>query len=99
MIPLLNRFWQRLKIIPVEEFGGSAALREAFRHLASGGIVGIFPEGRIARPHGRIQLFHPGLAMIAARTKLPLRFSYSTEFPLVEIHSGVFFAEVARACV
>ena len=72
MIPLLNHFWRRLKIIPVEESGGSAALREAFRHLASGGIVGIFPEGRIARPHGRIQLFHPGLAMIAARTKTPV---------------------------
>ena len=72
MIPLLNHFWRRLKIIPVEKSGGSAALREAFRHLASGGIVGIFPEGQIARPHGRIQLFHPGLAMIASRTKTPV---------------------------
>ena len=72
MIPLLNSLWRRLKIIPVEKSGGSAALREAFRHLASGGVIGIFPEGQIARPHGRIQLFHPGLAMIAGRTKTPV---------------------------
>lgn len=72
MIPLLNSFWRGLKIIPVEESGGSAALRDAFRHLGSGGVIGIFPEGRIARPQGRIQLFHPGLAMIARRTKTPV---------------------------
>ncbi len=72
MIPLLNRFWRRLTIIPVEKSRGSAALREACRHLVSGGVIGIFPEGKIARPPERIQLFHPGLAMIARRTKTPV---------------------------
>ena len=72
MIPVLGPFWRWLKIIPVDHSGGTAAVREAFRHLADGGALGIFPEGQIARPPGRIQLFHPGLAQIASRTKVPV---------------------------
>lgn len=72
MIPVLGPFWRQIKIIPVEKSGGTIAVREAFRHVASGGVVGIFPEGQIARPPGRIQRFHPGLALIACRTQTPV---------------------------
>lgn len=71
MIAVLRPIWRMLQVIPVET-SGTASIREAFRHLADGGVVGIFPEGQIARPPGRIQVFHPGLAIIAQRTKVPV---------------------------
>lgn len=69
MIAPLGAFWRWLRVIPVDPATGTHALREALRHLAAGGALGIFPEGRIARPKGRIQVFSPGLAWLAARSK------------------------------
>ncbi len=61
--------WRRIRAIPVESSGATTALRESFRHLNGGGVLGIFPEGQIGRPPGRIQVFRPGLAQISARTR------------------------------
>ncbi len=59
--------WRGIRAIPVET-SGTTALRESLRTLAEGGVVGMFPEGQIARPPGRVQVFRPGLAALARRT-------------------------------
>jgi len=45
----------------------SAAARTAIRHLKTGGVVGVFPEGRIVPP-GRIGPFAPGVGLLVARS-------------------------------
>jgi 1-acyl-sn-glycerol-3-phosphate acyltransferase len=44
----------------------SAAARVAIKHLKSGGVVGVYPEGRIAPP-GRIVAFAPGVGLLVSR--------------------------------
>lgn len=69
MHPIAGWLWRLLRIIPVDDAGGSSTLRESLRELAQGGVIGIFPEGQIARPPGRIQVFRPGLAALARKTR------------------------------
>lgn len=47
------------------------ALRMAEQHLADGALVGIFPEGTRTTTGG-IKDIYPGVAMIAARAKVPI---------------------------
>jgi 1-acyl-sn-glycerol-3-phosphate acyltransferase len=61
--------WRLIRVIPVDEGAGSAALRESLRELAQGGTVGIFPEGMIERPPGVLLPFRPGLAALARKTR------------------------------
>ncbi len=71
MVPSLGFFWKFLRIIPVDTEESKTtvgAIRDAMRHLNNGGVLGIFPEGQIARPQGRILPFLPGLGILAART-------------------------------
>lgn len=42
-------------------------LREALRHLKTGGVLGIFPEGNIERPPKEILPFREGVGMLIAR--------------------------------
>jgi len=42
--------------------------RKALRVLKDGGVIGIFPEGGIARPPGVIRPFHSGVGMFARRS-------------------------------
>ena len=49
-----------------------AAAREAIRHVRSGGVVGIFPEGGIVRPTGQIRPFHQGVGLVIAKTEAPV---------------------------
>ena len=67
MLAAAGWLWRAIRVIPVEA-SGTTALREAMRTLSSGGVVGIFPEGQIARPPGRVLVFRPGLAALARRT-------------------------------
>lgn len=65
MTPLLQPIWDWLEIIPVERNGrDSTAVRTALRHLESGGVVGIFAEGGIERPHGVLMPFEPGVGLL-----------------------------------
>ena len=61
--------WGLLHIIPVDRSGTDAAsLLAAMRMLKRGGVVGVFPEGRITRPPGTIRPFQEGVGILAARS-------------------------------
>ena len=60
-----------IRAIPVNRSGmDTAAAKAALRALREGRVVGIFPEGRIAR--GENVKIRPGVAMMAARYKVPI---------------------------
>lgn len=70
MLPVLGPLWRWLRILPL---GGSrgedlASMRDALRELASGGVVGIFPEGGIERPARTLKPFRTGVGLLIARS-------------------------------
>ena len=82
MPPSLNWFWDWLGIIAVGPTSQDAqAARIAIRHLKDGsggggegggeggGVIGVFPEGGIARPYGCIMPFEPGVGLLVSRSK------------------------------
>lgn len=73
MTPALDWLWRRQRLIPVERNGqDTAPLREAIRHVKSGGAIGIFPEGRIVTPPRQIWPFMRGVGVLVTRTKAPV---------------------------
>ena len=73
MRPELGWAWRRLRIIPVcFDARDASALKTAIAHVASGGTLGIFPEGAIERPARQLRAFSGGLRLILARTKAPV---------------------------
>ena len=45
-----------------------AGVREALGHLRTGGVLGIFPEGRLCRHRGEIYPFQPGVGLLVSRS-------------------------------
>jgi len=73
MLPAFAGLWEHLEILPVN-YGpqDAATFREAVRHVQGGGILGIFPEGGIARPPGEVRPFLAGVGLLVARSKAPV---------------------------
>lgn len=73
MIPSLDPIWKAGRILPVR-YGSedSTTVRLAIRHVRDGGLVGVFAEGGIARPPGRIHPFQAGVGLLARMTKAPI---------------------------
>jgi 1-acyl-sn-glycerol-3-phosphate acyltransferase len=102
----LDWVWDRAGIIPVDRDGrDSAPLREAIRHLKNGGVIGIFPEGRIAVPPRQIRPFFPGVGMLIARTGSPVLLAWISGTPdtndlkeslLTPSHARVDFIDVVK---
>lgn len=70
MIESLSLIWELSEAIPVNRDGqDSMALRTALRHLKSGGVIGLFPEGRIEGGRNAIQPFNEGAGAMIAKTK------------------------------
>ena len=73
MVPGVRQFarWKRLLAI---EFGPGdrTVMREAIRTVKDGGVIGIFPEGGIARPAEQIRPFMQGVGLLVARTGAPV---------------------------
>ncbi len=68
-LPRLDWFWNWQRVIFVNRTKeGRKGLRQAREVLANGGCIGIFPEGRLERPHGRLLPFNPGVGMLVKRT-------------------------------
>jgi 1-acyl-sn-glycerol-3-phosphate acyltransferase len=73
MHPALGWLWRRLQVLPVTYGPADAAmLREAVRHVRSGGVVGVFPEGAIERPPCVLAPFRDGVGTLVALTKAPV---------------------------
>lgn len=71
-IPLTGWFWRATRVIPVARDGhDSAAFRAALRVLRSGGVLGLFPEGRIETEH-RLLPLQAGIIQLAARANAPI---------------------------
>lgn len=69
----LKPIWDWIGIIRVDRTGNDrTSVRQALDYLGEGGIVGIFPEGKIARPPGSLLPFMAGVGLIAARSKAPI---------------------------
>ncbi len=47
---------------------GRTGLRRARSHLDMGGVIGIFPEGKIERPAGELLKFAPGVGVLVKRS-------------------------------
>lgn len=61
--------WRWARVIFVNrEVPSSAGTREAIQHLKEGGVIGVFPEGGIERPHGRVLPFMPGVGFLIKKT-------------------------------
>ncbi len=70
MIESLSLIWELSEAIPVHRDGqDSLALRTALRHLKSGGVIGLFPEGRIEGGRNAIQPFNEGAGAMIAKMK------------------------------
>ncbi len=69
MLPSLRAFWDWTEVIPVNRAGNDrASARKALRYVESGGVLGVFPEGRLERPARCILPFLPGVGLLVART-------------------------------
>ena len=77
-IGALDPFWEWVEIIFVgadgERRGASelSAVKAALAVLKRGSALGIFPEGRIARPRGTRCPFQPGLGLLVSRSGAPV---------------------------
>lgn len=66
-------FYRRMGTIPVDRDGSTAlrSLREAIRRLHRGGVLGVFPEGRVVSDDAPATI-HPGAAVLSVRTGAPV---------------------------
>jgi 1-acyl-sn-glycerol-3-phosphate acyltransferase len=72
-LPGYEPFWQWARVISVNRMGRDAAgAREAIRHVQSGGVLGVFPEGGIERPPRTVLPFYAGVGLIIAKTRAPV---------------------------
>ncbi len=68
-LPWLDWFWNWQGIIFIaRNRHGRTGLRKARKHLHDGGIIGIFPEGRIERPAEHLLPFASGVGVLVRRT-------------------------------
>jgi len=71
--PMVNWFLDWAGVIFVDRADPEiAGLREAVRHVRSGGVLGFFPEGGLERPPRAIRPFQPGIGLVLRRTRAPI---------------------------
>lgn len=69
MLAKYDWFWKWAGVIPVNRTGRDlSSAKEAIKHLNAGGTLGVFPEGRIAKPRGTRLPFMAGVGVIVAKT-------------------------------
>lgn len=68
-LPILGPLWEFGRVIFVDRNSrDGTGVREAIRHLAHGGVLGLFPEGQIERPRETLLPFQHGVGMMIRRT-------------------------------
>ncbi len=92
MLPQLAWLWRRQRLIAVARDGSDIGpAREAIRHVRAGGVIGIFPEGRIVRPAGHVRPFHEGVGLIIARSGAPVLLVWVQGTPAPTDITGALF--------
>jgi len=70
---ILGRFLRMAEVIPVGRGGyDTQGTKMAIRYSQTGGIVGIFPEGKINTTDSLLLPGRPGAAMIALKARVPV---------------------------
>lgn len=70
-MPLLSRAFRAVDTIPVNRAGvDTAATKMAIRLAQQGGLVGLFPEGRVNTSEALLLPGRPGAALIALRARV-----------------------------
>ena len=68
-LPGMGWFWNWAGVIFIaRNRHGRTGLRKARKHLDDGGVIGIFPEGKIERPAGTLLHFAPGVGVLVKRS-------------------------------
>jgi 1-acyl-sn-glycerol-3-phosphate acyltransferase len=71
--PAMAWFFRIMKAIPVNRGGvDTAATKLAIRYAQQGGLVGLFPEGRINTTDKLLLPGRPGAALIAVKARVPV---------------------------
>jgi len=92
MLPGMDDFWRLSAAIPVRRGArDTTALRVAIRHLRDGGVIGLFPEGGIARPPRRIGPFMGGVGLLAVKTRVPILLVWISGTPETPTAFGSLF--------
>ncbi|MHC4989881.1 MAG: lysophospholipid acyltransferase family protein [Planctomycetota bacterium] len=92
MYPALGGLWRRQQVIAVSRDGSDrASAREAIRHLRDGGVIGIFPEGRIVTPPRQVWPFFAGVGLIVSRTRAPVLLVWVSGTPETNVVSKSIF--------
>lgn len=90
MKPWLGPAWRHFAVLAVEQDGRDvAAVRESLRELRAGGVIGIFPEGGVARPPWVLRPFETGLGVLAARGNAPVLLCLVEGTPAPRIFSSL----------
>lgn len=71
-IPLFNKLVEAIECVPVTRSGvDTASVKAALRHLQSGKVLGIFPQGGIQSPEEPVKV-REGVGMLALRSGAPV---------------------------
>jgi 1-acyl-sn-glycerol-3-phosphate acyltransferase len=90
--PLMGLFLRACEVIPVGRSGvDTAATKTALRHTAAGGIVGMFPEGRLNMTEQLLLPCRPGAVVVALKSKVPLLPVYIKGSPFKRTAWSPFF--------
>ena len=72
-MPVVSSIFKHMRSIPVNRAGiDTAATKTAIRYAQQGGLVGLFPEGRINMGDDLLLPGRPGAALIALRARVPV---------------------------
>lgn len=92
--PLIRWFFKWLDMIPVDRHNTDmAAIRACMKVLASGEMLGVFPEGT-RHKEGVMEDLESGIALIALRSKAPLLPVYLTDKPRLFRRIHVYCGQV-----
>ena len=91
-MPVLSIVFKQLQSIPVNRGGvDTAATKMAIRFAQEGGLVGLFPEGRVNVTDALLLPGRPGAALIALRARVPVVPCYVQGAPYNGTALGSFF--------
>ena len=80
------------QVIPVNRSGiDTASTKQAIRLASAGGLVGMFPEGRINKTDELLLPGRPGAALIALKARVPIIPCYVRGAPVADTLPGHFF--------